>query len=126
MSDILRDFDRKNEFSETKMELSANEKLLKDKIEKLEEENKKLRECIAKLESEKIEFDFPTTPIEVANYLISHTTHCEKYMIMSERDVNTFSVDELMEISEHLQVYCRYRNDKDKWKMICGDFKGNE
>lgn len=112
MSDILMDFDKKNEFP-TKENMPKMFSEI-DKIEKLEEENKKLRECIAKLENEKIEFDFPTNPIEVANYLISHTTHCKKYMIMPERNVNTFSVDELMEIAEHLQVYCRYHNDKEK------------
>ena len=39
------------------------------------------------------------TPLEVANSLINQ---------------NTFKVDELRELAEHLQVYCRHHNDKEK------------
>ena len=39
------------------------------------------------------------TPLEVANSLINQ---------------NTFKVDELRELAEHLQVYCRHHNDKEE------------
>ena len=38
------------------------------------------------------------TPLEVANSLINQ---------------NTFKVDELRELAEYLQVYCRHHNDKE-------------
>lgn len=79
----------------------------------VEEENKKLKQRIAELESElekkeciktmRIEFyadnEEMLTPLEVANSLINQ---------------NTFKVDELRELAEHLQVYCRHHNDKKK------------
>ena len=39
------------------------------------------------------------TPLEVANSLINQ---------------NTFKVDELRELAEYLQVYCRHHNDKEE------------
>lgn len=39
------------------------------------------------------------TPLEAANSLINQ---------------NTFKVDELRELAEHLQVYCRHHNDKEE------------
>ena len=39
------------------------------------------------------------TPLDVANSLINQ---------------NRFKVDELRELAEHLQVYCRYHNDKEE------------
>lgn len=74
----------------------------------LEAENKKLKQRITELESEesaktmRIEFYADNgemlTPLEVANSLINQ---------------NTFKVDELRELAEHLQVYCRHHNDKE-------------
>ena len=39
------------------------------------------------------------TPLQVANSLINQ---------------NTFKVDELIELAEHLKVYCRHHNDKEE------------
>lgn len=74
----------------------------------LETENEKLKQRIAELESKesvkamRIEFHADNgemlTPLEVANSLINQ---------------NTFKVDELRELAEHLQVYCRHHNDKE-------------
>lgn len=43
------------------------------------------------------------SPIAVANALVSHTTHLGEVM-----PVNTFSVDELEEIAEHLLLFCKH------------------
>ena len=54
------------------------------------------------------------TPIEVANALINHTTHYEASKIcpslIQERDVKTFTYDELSELAEYLLVFCKYNN----------------
>lgn len=73
----------------------------------LRTENELLKQCIAELESKesvkpmRIEFHADNgemlTPLEVANSLINQ---------------NAFKVDELRELAEHLQVYCRHHNDK--------------
>ena len=67
-----------------------------------------LKQRIAELESKesvkpmRIEFHADNgemlTPLEIANSLINQ---------------NTFKVDELRELAEHLQVYCRHHNDRD-------------
>ena len=48
-----------------------------------------------------------------AKSLIEHMTHCEKFMIMPERDVQTFSVEELKEIADYLMVYYKHHKDRD-------------
>ena len=48
-----------------------------------------------------------------AKSLIEHMTHCEKFMIMPERDVQTFSVEELEEIADYLMVYYKHHKDRD-------------
>ena len=68
----------------------------------------KLKQRIAELESKesakimRIEFHADNgvilTPLEIANSLINQ---------------NTFKVDELRELAEHLQVYCRHHNDRE-------------
>lgn len=111
------------------LDFSEHDKVFEDKIAKREEaigyykdsfyraekncdklyhENKELKQRIAELESKesvkpmRIEFHADNgemlTPLEVANSLINQ---------------NTFKVDELRELSEHLQVYCRHHNDKE-------------
>lgn len=52
------------------------------------------------------------TPIEVANTLIEHKTHMESYLVLPERDVDTFSVSELRQIAEHLFVYCNHNSEE--------------
>lgn len=110
------------------LDFTEHDKVFEDKITKLEEnvgyykdslsrvekncdklyhENKELKQRIADLESKdsvkpmRIEFyadnGEPFTPLEVANSLINQ---------------NAFKVDELRELAEHLQVYCRHHNDK--------------
>lgn len=92
---------------------AENEKLkqriaeLEDKIGDRDEIKRRLFERAAELKSKesvkpmRIEFHAdngePFTPLEVANSLINQ---------------NTFKVDELRELAEHLQVYCRHHNDK--------------
>lgn len=81
-----------------------------------------LSERISKDSDEKNEIpeatlDFPKipiTPIEAANYLIKHTTHCEAAFCFPERDVNTFSVEELEQIAEHLLVYCKHNEEENE------------
>ena len=71
---------------------------LKQHIAELERELEK-KECIRTM---RVEFHADNgevlTPLEVANSLINQ---------------NAFKVDELRELAEHLQVYCRHHNDKD-------------
>lgn len=105
------------------LDFSEHDKVFEDKIEELkkdygtvsrllsdyQQENKKLNQRIAELESKesvkpmRIEFHADNgemlTPLEVANALINQ---------------NTFKVDELRELAEHLQVYCRHHNDKEE------------
>ena len=73
-------------------------KSLEDKLHKYEIENTNL---------------IGMTPIEVANMLITHTTHLEKYLCMPERNINTFNVDELEQIAEYLLVYCKHYHNRD-------------
>ena len=55
------------------------------------------------------------TPIEVANALITHTTHYEanKYIpsILTEGDYQTFDAEDLEQIAEHLLVYCKHNKE---------------
>ena len=66
----------------------------------LESEEMYQKECIKTM---RIEFHADNgemlTPLEIANSLINQ---------------NTFKVDELRELAEHLQVYCRHHNDKEE------------
>ena len=74
---------------------------------KYQQENEGLRQCIAELESKesvkpmRIEFHADNgemfTPLEVANSLINQ---------------KTFKVDELRELAEHLEVYCRHNRQR--------------
>lgn len=54
-----------------------------------------------------------SNPLACAESLIEHMTHCEKFMIMPERDVQTFSVEELKEIADYLMVYYKHHKDRD-------------
>lgn len=93
---------------ENKEKLSLLEKLRKE-YEVSENYIAELKKRIAELERKenvktmRIEFHEDNgemlTPLEVANSLIKQ---------------NTFKVDELRELAEHLQVYCRHHNDKEK------------
>lgn len=76
----------------------------------------KLNQRIAELESMEMEnFSEINTsnPLACAKSLIEHMTHCEKFMIMPERDVQTFSVEELKEIADYLMVYYKHHKDRD-------------
>lgn len=82
----------------------------------MEAENQKLKQRIAELESnetENISEIDTSSPLACAESLIEHMTHCEKYMIMPERDVKTFSVEELKEIADYLMVYYEHHRDRD-------------
>ena len=75
-----------------------------------------LKQHIAELESKETETpsDIDTSnPLACAESLIEHMTHCEKFMIMPERDVQTFSVEELKEIADYLMVYYKHHKDRD-------------
>ena len=79
-------------------------------------ENQELKQRIAELESREMEnfSDINTSnPLACAESLIEHMTHCEKFMIMPERDVQTFSVEELKEIADYLMVYYKHHKDRD-------------
>ena len=101
----------KKELSKMKQSQDNYFKLLdkyREQNEELTIENQELKQRIAELESKesvkpmRIEFHADNgemlTPLEVANSLINQ---------------NTFKVDELRELAEHLQVYCRHHNDKE-------------
>lgn len=80
-----------------------------------------LKQHIAELESKETETpsDIDTSnPLACAESLIEHMTHCEKFMIMPERDVQTFSVEELKEIADYLMVYYRHHRDRDAEETI--------
>ena len=75
-----------------------------------------LKQRIAELESretENISEIDTSSPLACAESLIEHMTHCEKFMIMPERDVQTFSVEELKEIADYLMVYYKHHRDRD-------------
>ena len=78
-------------------EFIAENEELKQRIAELESELEK-KECIKTM---RIEFHADNgemlTPLEVANALINQ---------------NTFKVDELKEIAEHLEVYCRHNRQR--------------
>lgn len=78
--------------------------------------NQELKQRIAELESKETETvsDIDTSnPLVCAESLIEHMTHCEKFMIMPERDIQTFSVEELKEIADYLMVYYKHHKDRD-------------
>ena len=99
--------DQKNEISILKSLIDN----YRDAESKLFDENKELKQRIAELESElekkeciktmRIEFHADNgemlTPLEVANSLINQ---------------KTFKVDELRELAEHLEVYCRHNRQR--------------
>lgn len=96
-------------FEDKIAELDRMRKVWLDKAVEWQQENEKLNQRIAELESKervklmRIEFHADNgemlTPLEIANSLINQ---------------NTFKVDELRELAEHLQVYCRHHNDKEE------------
>ena len=96
---------------------------LKKRIQELDtidtiriDENRELKQRIAELESIKMEnfSEIDTSnPLACAESLIEHITHYEKFMIMPERDVQTFSVEELKEIADYLMVYYKHHKDRD-------------
>ena len=80
-----------------------------------------LKQHIAELESMEMEnfSDIDTSsPLACAESLIEHMTHCEKFMIMPERDVQTFSVEELKEIADYLMVYYKHHKYRDEEDTI--------
>lgn len=107
------DFSEHDKVFEDKItELKKDYKTVSELLGKYQQENESLKQRIAELERElekkeciktmRIEFHADNgemlTPLEVANALINQ---------------NTFKVDELRELAEHLQVYCRHHNDKE-------------
>lgn len=101
---------------------------LKKRIQELDtidtiriDENRELKQRIAELESKEMETpsDIDTSnPLACAESLIEHMTHCEKFMIMPERDVQTFSVEELKEIADYLMVYYKHHKYRDEEDTI--------
>ena len=89
-------------------EVETERNYLTERINQIKDENASLKQRIAELESEerakpmRIEFHADNgeilTPLEVANALINH---------------DAFKVDELKELAEHLQVYCRHHSNRD-------------
>lgn len=80
-----------------------------------------LKQRISELESKEMETpsDIDTSnPLACAESLIEHMTHCEKFMIMPERDVQTFSVEELKEIADYLMVYYKHHKYRDEEDTI--------
>lgn len=103
------DFSEHDKAFEDKIaELKKDYKTSSELLGKYQQENESLKQRIDELESKesvkpmRIKFYADNgemlTPLEVANSLINQ---------------NTFKVDELRELSEHLQVYCRHHNDKE-------------
>ena len=112
-----------------RVDLEVENEKLKQRITELEEKNKNLVDMINKLQLEKAHIDCDLydankriteleskesvrpmkiefhadngemlTPLEIANSLINQ---------------DLFKVDELRELAEHLQVYCRHHNDRE-------------
>ena len=109
------------DFSEHDKQFKERIGFLTRKNEKLFDENASLKQRIAELESKETETlsDIDTSnPLACAESLIEHMTHCEKFMIMPERDVQTFSVEELKEIADYLMVYYRHHRDRDVEETI--------
>ena len=110
VSELLEKYQRENES-------------LKKRIQELDtidtiriDENRGLKQRIAELESMKMEnfSEIDTSnPLACAESLIEHMTHCEKFMILPDRDVQTFSVEELKEIADYLMVYYKHHKDRD-------------
>ena len=100
---------------EKQLAYDRSEQLMKT-ADILNSANKELKQRIAELESEETETlsDIDTSnPLACAESLIEHMTHCEKFMIMPERDVQTFTVEELKEIADYLMVYYKHHRDRD-------------
>lgn len=143
MTEYTSNFETDNTFetrygvSIDELDFSEHDKVFEDKIASLEEnvgyykdslsrvekncdklyhENQELKQRIAELESMEMEnfIEINTSnPLACAESLIEHMTHCEKFMIMPERDVQTFSVEELKEIADYLMVYYKHHKDRD-------------
>ena len=103
------DFSEHDKAFEDKIaELKKDYKTSSELLGKYQQENESLKQRIDELESKesvkpmRIKFYADNgemlTPLEVANSLINQ---------------NTFKVDELRELSEHLQVYCNHHEDRD-------------
>ena len=113
-----------DKIAEQKNEISMLKSLIdnyRDAESKLFDENKELKQRIAELESKETEIlsEIDTSsPLACAESLIEHMTHCEKFMIMQERDVQTFSVEELKEIADYLMVYYKHHKDRDAEETI--------
>ena len=111
--------DMKSKNDKLKQKISDLESLMQKQDEFLEMKNiqiAELKQRIAELESketEKFSEIDTSNPLACAESLIEHMTHLEKYMIMPERDVQTFSVEELKEIADYLMVYYRHHRDRD-------------
>lgn len=141
MTEYTRNFETDNNFetrygvSIDELDFSEHDKVFEDKIEELDRmrktwidkavkwqrENESLKQRIAELESKETEniSEIDTSnPLACAGSLIEHMTHCEKFMIMPERDVQTFSVEELKEIADYLMVYYRHHRDRDAEETI--------
>ena len=53
------------------------------------------------------------TPIKVVEALIMSVEEMENPIFKIKRCVNTFDLNELMEIAEHLQIYCKYNRQEE-------------
>ena len=111
------DFTEHDKVFEDKIaELKKDYKTASELLGKYQQENESLKQRIAELESKEMEnfSEIDTSnPLACAESLIEHMTHFEKFMIMPERDVQTFSVEELKEIADYLMVYYKHHKDRD-------------
>ena len=118
----IKDTDYKTA-SELLCKYQQENEALKRRIQELDaidtmriDEERELKQRIAELESKEMEnfSEIDTSnPLACAESLIEHMTHCEKFMIMPERDAQTFSVEELKEIADYLMVYYKHHKYRD-------------
>ena len=91
-----------------RLDFTEHDKVFEDKIAELKQ---RIEELENQEKSEEL-FEIDTsTPIACAESLIQHMTHFKAYMVLPDRYENTFTVDELREIAEHLLVYCKHNKE---------------
>lgn len=97
--------------------LISQYKNISRRLDSVSDKNRELKTRISELEAElegkETEFEISITPIEVANYLINHTTHADAVLFLPERDVCTFDASKLEQIAEHLLVYCKHNRESE-------------
>lgn len=105
------------------VDFSEHDKEFLKEIDRLESENKSLKIEVSELQCEiqamqVFPEEFPTTPIEVAQMLITasckyETNSIQRALGAGETGIrDMYSISDLRQIAEHLLVYCN--NNKDK------------